>query len=61
MGMKLRPDRADVVEGRATLEERLLRFNDAISSYDKLYQLTYNDSQWLDKGAEMQARLGALL
>ena len=58
MGMKLRPDRADVVEARGTLEERLLRFNDAISSYNKLYQLTYNDSQWLDKAAEMQARLG---
>ncbi len=56
--MKVRPDRADLVEARAGLEERLLRFNDAIASYNRLYQLTYNDPQWLDKAAEMQARLG---
>jgi tetratricopeptide (TPR) repeat protein len=56
--MKARPDRADLVQARASLEERLLRFDDAIASYTKLYQLTYNDAEWLDKAAEMQARLG---
>jgi predicted Zn-dependent protease len=56
--MKARPDRADLVEARAGLEQRLLRFDDAIASYTKLYQLTYNDAEWLDKAAEMQARLG---
>jgi len=56
--MKARPDRADLVEARAHLEERLLRFDDAIASYTKLYQLTYKDAEWLDKAAEMLARLG---
>ena len=31
-----------------SLEERLLRFEDAIASYTRLYQLTYNDAEWLD-------------
>jgi Flp pilus assembly protein TadD len=56
--MKARPDRADLVQARAELEERLLLFDDAIKSYSRLYQLTYNDPQWLDKAAEFQARLG---
>jgi predicted Zn-dependent protease len=56
--MTARPDRADLVQARAELEVRLLRFDDAIQSYLRLYQLTYNDAQWLDKAAEFQARLG---
>src|SRR5665213_679649 len=56
--MKMRPDRADLVQARVALEERLLRFDDAIASCLRLYRLTYNDSQWLDKAAEFQARLG---
>jgi predicted negative regulator of RcsB-dependent stress response/Flp pilus assembly protein TadD len=56
--MKARPDRADLVQDRAELEERLLRFDDASKSCSKLYQLTYHDPQWLDKAAEFQARLG---
>ncbi len=58
IAMKARPDRADLVQARAELEQRLLRFEDAIKSYNRLYQLTYNDPQWLDKAAEFQARLG---
>ncbi len=56
--MKVRADRADLVEARLLLEERLLRFEDAITSCQRLYQLTYSDSDWLDKAAEFQARLG---
>ncbi len=56
--MKARPDRADLVQARGELEERLLRFEDAIKTYTRLYGLTYNDPQWLDKAAEFQARLG---
>ena len=56
--MKARPDRADLVQSRAEMEVRLLRFEEAIQSYRKVYQLTYNDAQWLDKAAEFQARLG---
>jgi hypothetical protein len=56
--MKERPDRADIVEARAALEVRLLHFDAAIASYTRLYGLTYNDPQWLNKVAELQARLG---
>jgi len=56
--MKERPDRADIVEARAALEVRLLRFDTAITSYTRLYGLTYNDPQWLEKVAELEARLG---
>ena len=55
--MKARPDRADVVERRAALEERLLRFNEASVTYRRLYDLTYRDPQWMIKVAEMRARL----
>ncbi len=58
LAMKSRPDRADLVQARAELEVRLLRFEDAIRSYSKLYQLTYNDPAWLDQVAELEARLG---
>ena len=56
--MKERPDRADIVEARAALEVRLLRFDAVVASYTRLYGLTYNDPQWLNKVAELQARLG---
>lgn len=58
IAMKDRPDRADIVEARADLEARLLRFDDAIKSCTRLYELTYNDPQWMNKVAEFQARLG---
>jgi len=56
--LKARPDRSDVLEAKARLEERLMRFEDAASSYTRLYELTYRDPQWLIKVAEMRARLG---
>ena len=55
-GIKARPDRADVVEAKARLEERLMRFDDAIKSYGRLYDLAYRDPQWLIKVAELDAR-----
>ena len=57
LAMKDRPDRADVVQSRAQLEERLMRFDDATRSYSRLYELTYKDSQWMEKIAELNARL----
>jgi hypothetical protein len=57
-GIKDRPDRADLVEAKARLEERLMRFEDAIKSYSKLYELAYRDPQWLIKVAELKARTG---
>jgi Flp pilus assembly protein TadD len=55
---KARPDRADVVQAKAGLEERLMRFDDASGSYRRLYELSYRDPQWMIKVAELQARLG---
>jgi Tfp pilus assembly protein PilF len=57
-GMKARPDRADVLEAKAHLEERLIRFDDAIKSYSRLYELAYRDPQWMIKVAELRARSG---
>ena len=54
--IKARPDRADVVEAKGGLEERLMRFDDAIKSYGRLYELSYQNPQWLTKVAELQAR-----
>jgi hypothetical protein len=53
-----RPDRADVLQAKARLEERLMRFDDAIQSYNRLYELTYRDPQWMTKVAELRARTG---
>ena len=55
---KARPDRADVLEAKGRLEERLLRFEDAAKTYARLYELTYRDPEWLIRVAELRARLG---
>jgi tetratricopeptide (TPR) repeat protein len=57
-GIKARPDRADVLEAKGRLEERLMRFDDAIKSYSRLYELAYRDPQWMIKVAELRARSG---
>jgi tetratricopeptide (TPR) repeat protein len=57
-GIKARPDRADLLEAKGRLEERLIRFDDAIKSYGRLYELAYRDPQWLIKVAELRARTG---
>src|SRR5262249_14954033 len=54
----VRPDRSDLFIARAELEERLMRFEDTISDYQRIYQLTYKDPQWLEKVAEERARQG---
>lgn len=54
----IRPDRADLRIARVSLEERLMRFDDALSGYNKLYELTYHDPQWMQKAAEIHARKG---
>ena len=57
-GIKARPDRAGLLEAKGRLEERLMRFDDAIKSYGRLYELAYRDPQWMTKVAELQARSG---
>lgn len=54
----IRPDRVDLHIARASLQERLMRFDDALASYRKIYDLTYRDPQWMRKVAEVYARQG---
>jgi len=54
----VRPDRSDLFIGRAELENRLMRFDDAAADYERLYQLNYKDPQWMEKLAETRARQG---
>jgi tetratricopeptide (TPR) repeat protein len=52
------PDRTDLRIARATLSERLMRFDDAVSDYERIYQLAYKDPKWMEKIAEVRARQG---
>jgi predicted Zn-dependent protease len=54
----IRPDRTDLRIARAELDERLMRFDDAVSNYEQLYQLAYKDPKWMEKVAEVRARQG---
>jgi len=54
----IRPDRADLYTARAGLEERLMRFDEAATDYEKIYQLAYKDPQWMEKLATVRARQG---
>jgi Tfp pilus assembly protein PilF len=54
----IRPDRVDLYIARASLEERLMRFDAALATYTKLYGLTYQDPHWMRKVAEVHARQG---
>ncbi len=54
----VRPDRPDLLIGRLNLEERLLRFDEAGATAEKLYDLTYRNPDWMVKLAEIRARQG---
>ncbi len=54
----VRPDRTDLIKERLNLEERLLRFEEAAVSAQKLYDLTYRNPMWMEKLAELRARQG---
>ncbi len=56
----VRPDRVDLYTARADLEERLMRFDDAASDYERIYQLAYKDPQWMEKVATVRARQGKI-
>jgi tetratricopeptide (TPR) repeat protein len=56
--MIARPERLDLAIARADLEERTLRFTDAISTYNKLFDLSHKNPVWLEHVATLQARLG---
>jgi tetratricopeptide (TPR) repeat protein len=52
----IRPDRTDLRTARAALNERLMRFDDAVADYTRLYELTYHNARWMEKVAEARAR-----
>jgi tetratricopeptide (TPR) repeat protein/predicted Zn-dependent protease len=54
----LRPDRADLFTARADLFERLGRSDEAAADYEKLYELSYHDTKWMQKVAQVRARQG---
>jgi tetratricopeptide (TPR) repeat protein len=54
----VRPDRTDLLAAQANLEERLVRFDDALKSYLRLYELAYENPAWMEKVAELKARQG---
>src|SRR5260370_10031649 len=54
----IRPDRADLRIARAGLAERMMRFDDALGEYDRVYQLANKDPKWMEKIAEIRARPG---
>ena len=56
----IRPDRTDLYIARAGLEERLMRFDNAAADYERIYQLTYKDPQWMEKVAITRARQGKI-
>ncbi len=53
---EIRPDRTDLWAARGELEERLLRFDDAAATFTKLYTLSYRNSVWMERVAEIRAR-----
>jgi predicted Zn-dependent protease len=54
----IRADRPDLFIARADLEERAQAFDAACSDYQRLYTLSYNDPQWMQKTALLRARQG---
>lgn len=54
----IRPDRIDLFEARAKLEERLMLFAQAVETNTTIYKLSYDDPQWMEKVAKLEARLG---
>ncbi len=54
----IRPDRVDFYTASAGLQERLLHFDEAATTYAKLYDLSYHNSQWMEKLALVRARQG---
>jgi cellulose synthase operon protein C len=54
----VRPDRVDMRQARAELLERTMRFDEAAADYQKLFDLNYHDTKWMEKLASVRARQG---
>lgn len=55
---RIRPDRSDLFTARGVMEERLMRFDEALATYERLYELSYRNPQWMEKIALVRARKG---
>jgi hypothetical protein len=58
LAIQVRPDRVDMRQARAELLERTMRFDEAAADYQKLYDLNYHDTRWMETLAEVRAREG---
>lgn len=56
--ISIRADRSDLYAAKANLEERLQRLDDACKEYERLYVLSYRNSDWMVKLAAARARQG---
>ena len=56
--INIRPDRVDLRTARADLLERLMRFDEACAEYQRLFELNYHDTRWMEKIALLRARQG---
>jgi hypothetical protein len=54
----VRPDRTDLAVAEVDLQTRLLRFEDALKTNQRLYDLTYHNRDYLEAQATLLARLG---
>jgi predicted Zn-dependent protease len=56
--IRIRPDRVDLHTARGELLERLMRFDEAVDEYTKLFDLNYHDTKWMERVALTRARQG---
>ena len=56
--LRIRPERVDLWTAKASLEERLRRWDDLAATYTKLYDLSYKNASYLERAAEVRARQG---
>ena len=54
----IRSDRPDLYIARADIEEHQQAYDAVCSDYERLYLLTYKDTQWMEKEALARARQG---
>ena len=58
MAIQVRPDRVDLRTARVELLERSMRFDEAAAEYQRLFELNYHDTRWMEKLATVRARQG---
>jgi predicted Zn-dependent protease len=56
--IRVRPERLDLYEAKAGLQERLLDFASAVQTNQRLYDLSYKNPSYLLKIADLEVRLG---